>query len=293
MNRLDALENETMFILREAAALVNPLGMLWSIGKDSTALLHIARKAFFGALPFPLIHVDTSFKIPEMILFRDRVVREWGCELLVIRNEKALATRETYPAGACDRIRCCVLLKTTPLRLAVTGRTQARRLNLQSGKYESARDLDPFGGLILGIRGDEEGTRSKERIFSIRAADGSWDISQQNLEPWGYFQSHVPSGGHVRVHPLLNWTELDIWEYLERERIEVVPLYFDQGNGTRYRSLGCAPCTQPIQSTASSVAEIVAELRDGALSRLSERAGRSQDSEDGGGLETLRRQGYM
>ena len=293
MNRLDQLESETIFILREAAALVRPLGMLWSIGKDSTALLHMARKAFFGAIPFPLIHVDTSYKIPEMISFRDRLVRSWGCELLVVRNEKALAARETFPAGACDRIRCCALLKTTPLRLTVSGRAQARRLNNATGILEAARDLPPFGGLILGIRGDEEGTRSKERIFSARTADGGWDIAQQNLEPWRYYQATPPPGGHVRVHPLLNWTELDIWEYIEREGIDVVPLYFDCGAGTRYRSLGCAPCTQPIASRASTVAEIVAELRDGPLAQVSERAGRSQDREDGGGLETLRREGYM
>ena len=142
------------------------------------------------------------------------------------------------------------------------------------------------------MRADEEGSRSKERYFSARDRENAWDVDDQPPELWNYFKTDFAPGAHVRVHPLLDWTELNIWEYIEQERIPLISLYFNRGNGRRYRSLGCFPCTKPVESSAATVAEIVAELRSGKFASIAERAGRDQDQEDGGGLETLRREGY-
>jgi sulfate adenylyltransferase subunit 2 len=147
--------------------------------------------------------------------------------------------------------------------------------------------------VIVGVRSDEEGSRSKERYFSPRDKNNDWDIADQPPELWNQYKTEFAPGTHVRIHPLLDWTELDIWEYIQRENIPVVSLYFDHGSGTRYRSLGCAPCTKPVESTARNVAEIVRELKEGKFSNIAERSGREQDKEDGGGLEDLRRDGYM
>jgi sulfate adenylyltransferase subunit 2 len=147
--------------------------------------------------------------------------------------------------------------------------------------------------VIVGARADEEGSRSKERYFSPRNNDNVWDVGDQPPEFWNQYKTDFAPGTHVRIHPLLDWTELNIWEYIERERIPIVDLYFDRGEGTRYRSLGCAPCTRPVESTAKSVGEIIDELRSGRYANIAERSGRAQDAEDGGGLETLRRDGYM
>ncbi|MFN8012166.1 MAG: sulfate adenylyltransferase subunit CysD [Holophagaceae bacterium] len=277
MRHLDPLESRSIHILREAYAAFPRLGMLWSIGKDSTVLLWLARKAFFGHVPFPLIHVDTSFKIPEMIAYRDRLAREWGLRLIVGRNEEALAAGRTFPDGAVDRIACCRLLKTEALR----------RVLARGDRGE------PFQAVIAGIRADEEGSRSKERVFSPRGRDNDWDVGDQPPEFWNQYKTDFAPGTHVRVHPLLDWTELNIWEYIAREGIPTVSLYYDQGDGTRYRSLGCAPCTAPIASTARTVADIIAELSTGQLAGVAERSGRAQDKDDAGGLESLRRDGYM
>jgi sulfate adenylyltransferase subunit 2 len=145
----------------------------------------------------------------------------------------------------------------------------------------------------VGARADEEGSRSKERYFSPRGVDSAWEVGDQPPEFWNQFNTDFAPGTHVRIHPLLDWTELNIWEYIERERIPVIDLYFDRGDGHRYRSLGCAPCTQVVASPASSASDIVLELRSGRFANVAERAGRAQDAADGAGLETLRRQGYM
>jgi sulfate adenylyltransferase subunit 2 len=147
--------------------------------------------------------------------------------------------------------------------------------------------------VIVGVRSDEEGSRSKERYFSPRNQHHTWDIAEQPPEFWNQFKTDFARGTHVRVHPLLDWTELNIWEYIDRENIPVVSLYFDRGTGTRYRSLGCAPCTSPVESTARNVKEIIEELRTGKFRNIAERSGRAQDAQDDGGLETLRRDGYM
>jgi len=293
MDHLEQLEARSVHIMREAYASFPSLCMLWSIGKDSTVLLWLARKAFFGHVPFPLVHIDTSFKIPEMIAYRDRLALAWKLQLIVGQNVEALQARRTFPDGAVDRITCCRLLKTQALVETLSGKGTRRRLNLATGEYEAERYPEPFTGVIVGARADEEGSRSKERYFSPRGDHSEWDIAEQPPEFWNQYKTEFRPGTHVRIHPLLDWTELNIWEYIDREKIPTVSLYYDQGSGTRYRSLGCAPCTQPIASTARTPADIVAELSSGQLRNVAERSGRAQDKDDGGGLETLRREGYM
>ena len=293
MDQLDQLENRSVHILREAYAAFRNLGMLWSIGKDSTVLLWLTRKAFFGHVPFPLIHIDTSFKIPEMIQYRDRLVDEWGLNLIYGQNEAALAAHRTFPDGAVDRITCCSLLKTEALTRTLSGEWPRYRYNHVTKGYERDPNTEPFTGVIVGARADEEGSRSKERYFSPRTTRNAWELGDQPPEFWNQYKTDFAPGTHVRIHPLLDWTELNIWEYIAREAIPIVGLYFDRGDGVRYRSLGCGPCTQPVTSTAATVADIIVELRTGRFANIAERSGRAQDAADGGGLETLRRDGYM
>jgi sulfate adenylyltransferase subunit 2 len=293
MDYLDQLENRSVHILREAYQHFKNLAMLWSIGKDSTVLLWLARKAFFSHVPFPLVHVDTAYKIPEMIAYRDRLAREWHLNLIYGQNEQALAEKRTFPDGAVDRITCCSLLKTEALRRTLSGEGPRYRFNHARAAYEPDRNTEPFTGVIVGVRADEEGSRSKERYFSPRTHHNQWDLGDQPPEFWNQYKTEFAPGTHVRIHPLLDWTELNIWEYIRRERIPTVSLYYNQGDGTRYRSLGCWPCTKPVASDARNVDEIIEELRSGKFAHIAERAGRAQDKDDGGGLETLRRDGYM
>ena len=293
MDHLDHLESLGIHILREAYANFKNLGMLWSIGKDSTVLLWLARKAFLGHVPFPLVHIDTHYKIPEMIEYRNRLTKEWHLDMVYGENREALDAKKTFPDGNADRLTCCKLLKTDALRNTLSGQWPRYRFNHASGKYEVDANTEPFTGVIVGLRADEEGSRSKERYFSPRDRQNEWDIADQPPEFWNQFKTDFAPGTHVRVHPLLDWTELNIWEYIDREKIPTVSLYYDQGEGKRYRSLGCYPCTSPIDSQAKNPKEIVEELRGGQLSNIAERSGRAQDAEDGGGLETLRREGYM
>jgi sulfate adenylyltransferase subunit 2 len=293
MDYLDQLENQTIFILREAYAKFKSLCMLWSIGKDSTALLWMARKAFLGHVPIPLVHIDTAFKIPEMIAFRDEIAMKWKLTMIYGQNTRALAAKETFPDGRLTRVQCCAALKTEALKKTLSGEWPRFRLNLTTGAYEEDPLREPYVGVIVGVRADEEGSRSKERYFSPRDRDSLWHIGDQPPEFWNQFNTSFPPGTHVRIHPLLDWTELNIWEYLDRENVPVTSLYFDRGDGRRYRSLGCAPCTNPVESTATCPRHIVDELRTGKFAHVAERSGRAQDKEDGGGLETLRRDGYM
>jgi sulfate adenylyltransferase subunit 2 len=293
MNHLDKLENNSVFILREAYKQFQSLCMLWSIGKDSTVLLWLARKAFFGHIPFPLVHIDTAFKIPEMLAYRDRLAVEFGIDMIVGMNQEALKNKQTFPDGNATRIQCCKTLKTDALVNTINGSWPRMRLNHKTGAYEIDQTPEPFSGVIVGLRADEEGSRSKERYFSARNLKSHWNIADQPPEFWNQYKTDFLPGTHVRIHPLLDWTELNIWEYIERENIPMVSLYFNQGNGTRYRSLGCWPCTKPISSPSRTVGEIVTELRSGQLSKIAERSGREQDKEDGGGLEELRKGGYM
>jgi sulfate adenylyltransferase subunit 2 len=293
MDHLEQLESLSVHILRESYANFKNMGMLWSIGKDSTVLLWLARKAFFGHVPFPLVHIDTGYKIPEMIEYRDRLSLKWGVNIIFGKNEEALEKKATFPDGNVDRLTCCKTLKTEALKNTLSGKWPRYFLNHKTEKYETYHNSEPFTGVIVGVRADEEGTRSKERYFSPRDRENLWDLGDQPPEFWNQYKTDFPPGTHLRIHPLLDWTELNIWEYILRENIPTVSLYYDQGDGKRYRSLGCYPCTTPIESTARNVEEIIEELKGGKLKNIAERSGRAQDKDDGGGLETLRKDGYM
>jgi sulfate adenylyltransferase subunit 2 len=266
---LDKLEHQSVYVLREAFNKFDNLAMLWSIGKDSSVLLWLARKAFFGHVPFPVVHIDTSYKIPEMIQYRDRMAREWNLNLIVGQNEDALKRGETFPNGKVNRVQCCSILKKDALHQVM--------------------EKHRFAGLIVGIRRDEEGTRAKERYFSPRDRNFEWNFKDQPPELWEQFKTDFDPDTHVRIHPLLHWTEINIWEYILRERIPVLSLYFSK-EGARYRSLGCAPCSAPIASSATTVEEIIQELRS---TRESERSTRAQDQESEDAFEKLRAGGYM
>ncbi len=267
MDHLDELENQSVFILREAYKKFKNLAMLWSIGKDSTVLLWLARKAFFSHCPIPLVHIDTSFKIPKMIEYRDRVAKEWGLTLVVGQNKKALDEGMNHTKG---RIVCCEALKTNGLHQVM--------------------EEKGYTGLILGIRRDEEGTRAKERYFSPRDKNFEWNFKDQPPELWDQFKTTFAEGTHIRIHPLLHWTELNVWEYIHREKIPIIDLYFSNAEGKRFRSLGCAPCTMPIESQAKTVEEIIEELK---TTTTSERSGRAQDQENTYAMQKLRAKGYM
>jgi sulfate adenylyltransferase subunit 2 len=262
MDHLDQLENRSVHILREAYANFKNLGMLWSIGKDSTVLLWLARKAFFGHVPIPLIHIDTSFKIPEMIEYRDRLALEWNLTMIYGQNRQALEEKRTFPDGAIDRIACCKALKTDALKHTLSGEWPRYRLNHAKRAYELDRNTE-------------------------------WDVGDQPPEFWNQYKTDFAPGTHLRIHPLLDWTELNIWEYIRREQIPTVSLYYNQGDGKRFRSLGCYTCTNAVDSEARNVDDIILELQSGKFANIAERSGRAQDKEGGGGLETLRRDGYM
>jgi sulfate adenylyltransferase subunit 2 len=263
---LDALENQTIYIFREAYRRFEDLAMLWSIGKDSTAMLWVARKAFFGRVPFPLVHIDTTMKHPTMIEFRDKIAKEWDLDLRTGTNEKAVAEGMGPDKG---RFECCTALKT--------------------GALQSLIDVQGYKGIFLGIRRDEEGSRAKERVFSPRDSDFQWNFKDQPPELWDQFNTAYGDDTHVRIHPILHWTEMDVWRYIKREQIPVCSLYFSNGTH-RFRSLGCVPCNSPLESTASTVDEIVAEL---AQTTTPERAGRAQDHEKAYMMQKLRSLGYM
>lgn len=261
---LDALESRSVFILREAFRRLKPLALLWSLGKDSNVLLWLARKAFVGHVPFPALHVDTGMKFPEMYAFRERYAREWGLDLVV---------------------RPCPPIEEIDPTLPPATRAAARKT---AGLAATIEELG-LAGVIAGIRRDEQSTRAKERVFSPRGQSHGWDVRHQPPEFWDQFAAEPGPGGHVRVHPLLDWTELDVWRYIERENIPVVDLYFSR-QGKRYRSLGDRNITFPVPSAAANVAEIIAELRQ---TRTAERAGRAMDHESEDSFERLRVAGYL
>jgi len=228
-----------------------------------------------------------------MISFRDRIAMEWKLDMIYGKNSSALNNKSTFPDGKVDRLTCCKNLKSEALKHTLSGEWTRYRLNHNTAKYEIDENKEPYTGVIVGVRADEEGSRSKERYFSPRDRENEWDIGNQPPELWNQFKTDFAPGTHLRIHPLLDWTELNIWEYIEKENIPIIDLYFDKGEGTRYRSLGCYTCTNPINSTSKNIHDVIDELRSGKLSNIAERSGRAQDKEDGGGLETLRRDGYM
>ncbi len=266
MDHLDELENRSVYILRESYHQFRRLAALWSVGKDSTTLIWLCRKAFFGRIPFPIIHIDTGRKFKEMYAFRDKCVRDWGLTLVVARNDKAIAAGVNPKTNKLD---CCTQLKTQALKDCIA----------EHG----------FDALLLGIRRDEHGIRAKERYFSPRNQAFQWNYEDQPPELWDQYTSKADEETHIRVHPLLHWREIDIWRYIQREGLEVNPLYFSR-NGKRYRSLGCETCCDPIVSEAATVDDIVAELE---TTKDAERAGRAQDKEDLYTMQKLRALGYM
>jgi sulfate adenylyltransferase subunit 2 len=264
MDRLDDLEAQSIFIFREAFARLKRLALLWSLGKDSNVMIWLARKAFFGRVPFPVLHVDTGKKFPEMYVFREHYGREWNLDLLVEPCPPIEAVDATLPPAARSAAR-----KTEGLKLALA-------------KYG-------FDGLFAGIRRDEEATRAKERVFSPRGIEGGWDVRDQPPEFWDHFNASPPQGAHLRIHPILHWTETDIWAYTRREGIPIIPLYLAR-NGRRYRSLGDADITFPVASQAATIDEIIEELD---ATKVPERSGRAMDHESEDAFERLRVSGYL
>jgi sulfate adenylyltransferase subunit 2 len=301
LSHLRLLEAESIHIIREVASEFERPVMLYSIGKDSSVMLRLAQKAFYpGPIPFPLLHIDTGFKFREMLTFRDEMARSVGARLLVWRNEPAIAAG-TNPI-VLDTKRCCGLLKTQALLDA-----------LRHYNFDAA-----FGG----ARRDEEKSRAKERIYSFRDSAGQWDPKNQRPELWNLYNARIHPGESIRVFPLSNWTEMDVWQYIHEENIPVVDLYFAKerpmyvrpmGAGqdallpieqdfvalpgeqpqlvkSRLRSLGCSPCTGAIRSDAETIPDIIAEL----LSfHSSERANRAIDHDQEGSMEIKKREGYF
>ena len=297
LSHLRELEAESIHVIREVAAEFARPVLLYSIGKDSQVLLHLARKAFHPApVPFPLLHVDTTWKFREMYAFRDRIVRELGLRLLVHRNQRAL-DEGINPFDHSSQ------------KYTFALKTQALLEALANGGYDAA-----FGG----ARRDEEKSRAKERIFSFRDRHGQWEPRQQRPELWNLYNSRIEKGESIRVFPLSNWSELDVWQYVQLEGIPVVPLYFAadrpvverEGNlivvdderfrlapgevpryrRVRFRTLGCYPLSAAIESDAADVAAIIAEMR---RSRRSERQGRLIDHDEEGSMESKKREGYF
>lgn len=267
MSHLDDLEAHSIYLLREAYHAFRKPGLLWSMGKDSNVLVWLVKKAFCGHVPLPVIHIDTTYEFPEMLEFRTWANRHYGFELIVHVNQEARDRGIGYETT--DPVTVTHELKTVALQQLLT----------QHG----------FDALITGIRRDEDATRAKERYFSPRSAEFEWDYKDQPPEFWSQFTTGVPPGGHMRVQALLDWTEIDIWEYCDRERIPLPGMYFAR-RGQRYRSLGCWPITKPVASEAASIAEIIAELK---VTRTAERAGRAQDHHERNAMQKLRARGFM
>ncbi len=297
LTHLDRLEAESIFILREVAATCERPVLLYSIGKDSAVLLHLAMKAFWpGKPPFPLLHVDTTWKFRDMICFRDETARRLGLDLVVHVNEDGLKAG-VNPIDSGSRLHTDIM-KTEALKQAL--------------------DRHGFDAAIGGARRDEEKSRAKERVFSLRTSEHRWDPRRQRPEPWSLYNTRKRPGESFRVFPLSNWTEADVWAYIARESIPVVPLYFAaprpvvrrdgawimldderlklregervEQRMVRFRTLGCYPLTGAIDSTAATLPEILAEMR---ASRLSERQGRVIDSDGHASMEQKKQEGYF
>jgi sulfate adenylyltransferase subunit 2 len=296
-SHLKRLESESIGIMREVAAEFRNPVMLYSIGKDSSVMLHLARKAFFpGKPPFPLLHIDTGWKFSEMIAFRDETARRLGLDLLVHTNEEGKA-RGINPITSGSALHTAVM-KTEALKQAL--------------------DHHGFDAAFGGARRDEEKSRAKERIFSLRSAEHGWNPKNQRPELWRLYNTRLSEGQSMRVFPLSNWTELDVWEYIATEQIPVVPLYFAKRRPVvkrqgvlimvdddrlplqpdehpemrlvRFRTLGCYPLTGAIESTATTPSDVVEELH---RSRWSERQGRLIDNDEEAAMERKKREGYF
>ena len=297
LSHLDLLEAESIHIFREAAAQFAKPVLMYSIGKDSTVLLHLARKAFFPQkLPFPLLHIDTTWKFREMIAFRDKTAKDFGLDLIVHTNEDGIK-RGINPIDHAPSIHTDVL------------KTQALKQALDKYGFDAA-----FGG----ARRDEEASRAKERVFSFRAAGHRWDPRKQRPEMWRLLNGRLGTGESVRVFPMSNWTEKDVWRYILREKLDVVPLYFAAERPTiirngqilmqddarlqpkpgeevkmrriRFRTLGCYPLTAAVESDASDIESVVTETLN---AQTSERQGRLIDHDQAGAMEKKKQEGYF
>jgi sulfate adenylyltransferase subunit 2 len=266
-SHLDDLESQSIYLLREAFHGFERPAMLWSMGKDSNVLLWLAKKAFCGHMPFPVVHIDTTYEFPEMMEFRSWAQKHYGFDLKVWTNFEARGRGIGYETT--DPVTVTHELKTVALQQALAA-------------YN-------FDALITGIRRDEDSTRAKERYFSPRNAEFEWDYKDQPPEFWNHFTTESGPGEHVRVQPLLDWTEIDIWRYLDREKVPLPGMYFSR-NGERYRSLGCMPISKPVRSEAKTIDDIIEELK---VTRVSERAGRAQDHHERNAMQKLRAKGFM
>ncbi len=253
------LENKSIYILRAAVSRFDNVAALWSMGKDSTVMLALARKAFLGKVPFPVIHIDNGMDFPETYKFRKELTRKWGLNLIVAESEIK---------QEISGFSCCGENKTNALRKVM--------------------EKEHFDALIVSIRRDEHGIRAKERYVSPRDKNFRWNYKEQGEDMWDNYRKGE-NGGHSRIHPILDWTERDVWNYIKREKIPVNPLYYAR-SGKRYRSLGCTGCSSPVKSDANSINKIIGELE---YTNVEERAGRNQDKERRRIMEKLRALGYM
>ncbi len=296
-SHLRRLENESIHIIREVAAEFDNPVMLYSIGKDSAVMLHLALKAFYPSRPpFPLLHVDTTWKFKEMISFRDHMVEKHGLDLIVHTNEEGVRNNiNPFDHGSSNYTH---IMKTEALKEALT-------------KYK-------FDAAFGGARRDEEKSRAKERVFSFRSSSHGWDPKNQRPELWSLYNARIAKTESIRAFPLSNWTELDIWQYILAEGIEIVPLYFAakrpvverdgsllmldddrfrlepgekvEHRNIRFRTLGCYPLTGAVESTADTLEDIVSEM---LIARTSERSGRLIDHDSSGSMEKKKREGYF
>ncbi len=257
---VDELEEKSIYVLREAKSKFKNVAALWSMGKDSTTMLALARKAFQGKVPFPVIHIDNGIDFPETYQFREELTKKWKLNLIVAQSQIK---------PEMSGFSCCGANKTVALKKVMA-------------------DYG-FDALIVSIRRDEHGIRAKERVISPRDRNFKWDYKDQPAELWNNYSSKLDNKGHVRVHPLLDFNEIDIWEYIKKENVPMNPLYFSR-NGYRYRSLGCTHCTSMIKSNAKNIDDIIKELE---TTRVEERSGRDQDKEKAYVMERLRALGYM
>ncbi len=257
---LNVLEERSIYVIREAKMKFKNIAALWSMGKDSTTMLALARKAFLGKVPFPVIHIDNSIDFPETYKFRQDLAKEWNLDLIVAQSE----------------------IKPDLVGSACCGKNKPETL-------KKVMEEHGFDALIVSIRRDEHGIRAKERYMSPRDEEFRWNYKDQPAELWDDYSSKMDKKGHIRVHPLLDWNEIDIWSYVKQENIPVNPLYFSR-NGHRYRSLGCTHCTVPLRSEAKTVDDIINELE---TTTGEERSGRSMDKEREYVMQRLRSLGYM
>jgi len=267
MDRLDELEARSIYIIREAYSNFDDVAALWSAGKDSTVLAWLCKKAFFGDIPFPMIYIDTGYHFERMYDFRDELADRWDLDLKIAYNKEA----DEEGVVPDENLKCCNLRKTEALKKVI--------------------DEEGFDALFLGIRRDEHGIRAKERYYSPRDDEFEWDYEDQPPEMWGQYKTKKEEEEHIRIHPLLHWTEVDIWRYIKREDLPVNPLYFAEERGgtkKRFRSLGCEPCTTPVESDITSVDGMIKEIKQ---TEEGERSGRSQDKEKI--MQKLRVLGYM